>query len=98
LRPCGRGCVEAAPAIGERCWRAHTVAKDSAAVKNSANPDPMVMEIWLLLCPAPGDAQSVVMLGYSTRYYESTRDPQADAKAATILDSVRLSNAQPRGG
>lgn len=81
--------VEAAPAVGEKCARSHTVAKNAQA---------RVIEVWMLLCPNPSDARSALNLTYMTRYREGARDPQSDANAGKILDSFELTRAQPGGG
>ena len=75
---------------GSDCARVHMTSIDRQAKKRSGKPGDMVLEIAELFCRHPGNDGIVTYLGYSQRYYSGNRDPDFDAKAGSLLDSLEL--------
>lgn len=73
-----------------RCARSHFVAEDSAAVKRTATPGTMILEVMTLSCAHPKNRDFAVTLVYSHRYYPGQADASFAEKAARLLSSLEF--------
>lgn len=75
----------------QSCVRSDTVMEDHNAVKRSAKTDPMILEVYSLVCKHPNGSTGIVV-AYSHRFYAGQKDLEAGGKAQNIFDSLEFSN------
>ncbi len=84
--------VTSYPKNGAECARSHWVAVDHAAAKRSGQPGDMSFESLTFLCAHPKDKKIGLNVFYSQRSYPGQEDPAFLEKAATVLNSVELTD------
>jgi len=72
------------------CARSHFVAEDHAAVKRTAMPGVLVLEVMTLSCAHPKNRNWGVTLVYSHRYDQAHADSKFTEKAAAFLSSLEF--------
>ena len=72
------------------CARSHFVTEDLAAVKRTATPGVMILEVMTLSCAHPKNRNFAVTLVYSHRYYPQHADARFTEKAAAFLSSLEF--------
>ena len=72
------------------CARSHFVAEDHAAVKRTATPGVMILEVMTLSCAHPKNRDFAVTLVYSHRYYPEHADARFAEKAQRLLSSMEF--------
>ena len=73
----------------QRCARTDTVMEDHGAVKRSSKTEPMILEIYSLLCKHPNGSTGV-LVAYSHRFYQGQGDAESSKKAQMIFDSIEF--------
>jgi hypothetical protein len=76
---------------GANCARVHITAVDHQARRRSGQKGDMTLEMMQLFCRHPDNAGVVTFLGYSQRYTAGHRDPDFDAKAEHLINSLEFS-------
>lgn len=76
---------------GADCARMHISAVDRQARRRSGRKGDMTLEVTQLFCRHPDNAGVVTFIGYSERYTAGHRDPDFDAKASHLLNSLEFS-------
>ncbi len=76
---------------GRPCVRTDTVTEDRGAVKRSSRSDPMILEVFALVCKHPNQTNAV-LVAYSHRYYKENKDSDSATKAQRIFDSIEFSD------
>jgi len=82
--------VSVEPSKETNCAKSHFVAEDHAAVKQTATPGAMILEVRTLSCAHPKRRDAVVTLVFSHRYYPGQADPKFAEKAAAFLSSMEF--------
>lgn len=72
------------------CTRSRFALEDHAAVKRTATPGVMVLELLTRICVHPKDASLGVRLEYSHRRYPEHADAQFAAKAERVVSSLEF--------
>jgi hypothetical protein len=75
----------------QSCARSDTVMEDHGAVKRSSRTDPMILEVFSLLCKHPNGSTGI-LVAYSHRFYQGHGDAESSKKAQKIFDSLEFSN------
>jgi hypothetical protein len=78
------------PSKETSCLRSHFVAEDTTAVKRTATPGSMVLEVMTRSCAHPKNPNFAVTLVYSHRYYPEHADAKFADKADQLLSSMEF--------
>ena len=82
--------VAADPGRGARCVRTRTTTFERAGEIVPGRHAQYTVDDVALICVHPQDPAKGIMVGYSVRYRRGEVDPEFEARAARVLDSVRF--------
>jgi len=77
---------------GDYCARSYLMAEDRAAVRRTGGVGQMVLELVVLSCRHPTNADVAINVVYSHRHYPDQGDPNLSGKADMLFESVEFTD------